>query len=256
MNCRLSQDLMDAYLDGELDLVRSMEIEQHLKECSACSQVFERRRSLITAVKTMPLSYHAPAGLEQEIRTVLHREAGAKLSAKRGSVERSWNLNAWFYGLVPAAALGLALLAVVPRLYGPSADDRLGEEVVAAHVRSLMANHLTDIQNSNHHVVKPWFNGRLDFSPPVQDLSDHGFPLAGGRLEYLNGRPTAAIVYYRAAHPINLFIWPGETSNEKVFTRQGYHIIQWSGGGMTYWAISDLNEHELKDFVELLRSHP
>jgi anti-sigma factor RsiW len=249
---------MDAYLDGELDLVRSLEFEQHLKECSVCPQAFERRRSLVTAMKTMPLSYHAPAGLEQEIRTAIRREAGAELSAKRTPIGRSWNWNAWFYGLVPIAALGLALLAVVPRFYGPSADDRLGAEVIAAHVRSLMANHLTDIRNSNHHVVKPWFNGRLDFSPPVQDLSDHGFPLAGGRLEYLNGRPTAAIVYYRAAHPINLFVWPaksGETSKEITFTQQGYHMIQWSGDGMTYWAISDLNERELKNFVELLRSH-
>jgi len=257
VSCNPTRDLMDAYLDGELDLVRSLEIEQHLKECTACSRSYEHRRSLITAVKTAPLTYHAPAGLEQEIKKVLHREADADPSAKSRAAERSWNWNAWFYGLAPAAVLGLALLVAVPRLYGPSTDDRLGQEVVAAHVRSLMADHLTDIRNSNHHVVKPWFNGRLDFSPPVRDFSDHGFPLTGGRLEYLSGHSAAAIVYYRAAHPINLFIWPsrsGETGKEKVFTRQGYHLIRWSEGGMTYWVISDLNEHDLKDFVELLSS--
>jgi len=248
---------MDAYLDGEVDLVRSLEIEQHLKECSACSHAFERRRSLITVLKTAPLTYQAPADLEREIRTAIHREAAMESSAKRRPAQRPWNWKAWFYGMAPAAALGLACVAIVPRLYGPSADDRLGQEVVAAHVRSLMADHLTDIRNSNHHVVKPWFNGRLDFSPPVLDLADHGFPLTGGRLEYLNGRPTAAIVYYRAAHPINLFVWhakSGETGKAKEFTRQGYHLIRWSEGGMTYWVISDLNEHELKDFAELLRS--
>jgi anti-sigma factor RsiW len=123
-------------------------------------------------------------------------------------------------------------------------------------VRSLITNHLIDIVTSNQHVVKPWFNGRIDFTPSVRDFSDQGYPLAGGRLDYLAGRTVAVLVYHRAAHPINLFIWPsqaGEELKEKTLSRQGYHLIRWSHGGMTYWVISDVNEKELKDFAELVQ---
>jgi len=256
VSCKLSQDLMDAYLDGEVDLVRSLEIEQHVKECSACAHAYERRRSFVTAIKTAPLAYQAPDGLAQDVREAIRRAAGAEtISETKPDRVRSWNWNSWLYGIGCAGALALVFLTTIPHLYGPSVDDRLGQEVVSAHVRSLMANHLTDVQTSNQHVVKPWFNGKLDFSPTVRDFSDRGFPLAGGRMDYLNNRSAAAIVYYRGAHPINLFIWPskpGETQKEKIFTRQGYHLIRWSEGGMTYWAISDVNAQELKDFVELI----
>jgi anti-sigma factor RsiW len=248
---------MDAYLDSEIDLVRSLEIEQHLKECSLCTQGYEQRRSFISAVKIAPLAYPLPIDLEQNVRAAIRRSAGEP-SVPNRKPERaaSWNPNSWFYGMLGAGALALVFLAAVPRLYGPSSDERLGQEIVEAHVRSLMANHLTDVQNSNQHVVKPWFNGRLDFSPTVQDFSDHGFPLVGGRLDYLSCRPAAAIVYYRAAHPINLFVWPakpGETLREKTSTRQGYHLIRWSEGGMIYWIISDVNEHDLKDLAGLIQ---
>jgi len=244
VSCKLNQDLMDAYLDGEMDLVRSLDIEQHLKECAVCSRAYEERRSLIGAIKTAPLSLTAPANLARDIKSALRVDVKplAPIFARL----------AWWP--MTAAVLAVSSFLVV-RIVGLPIDDRLSQEIVAAHVRSLMANHLTDVQTSNQHVVKPWFNGRLDFSPTVRDFSDRGFPLAGGRLDYVNGRPAAAIVYHRAAHPINLFIWPaatGETRSEKVFTRQGYHLIRWSEGGMTYWAVSDLNEHELKDFVDLI----
>jgi anti-sigma factor RsiW len=122
-------------------------------------------------------------------------------------------------------------------------------------VRSLQATHITDVPSSDRHTVKPWFAGKLDYSPPVKDLAADGFPLVGGRLDYLDGRPVAALVYHRGGHTINLFVWPspGETA-ERLSTARGFHTVRWTRGGMTYWAVSDLNENDLSRFVSLLNS--
>src|SRR5258708_565596 len=139
-------------------------------------------------------------------------------------------------------------------------NDRIGQEVVASHVRSLLADPLTDVASSDRHTVKPWFAGKLDFAPTVVDLSAAGFPLVGGRLDYLEHRPVAALVYSRRKHAINLFIWPSEhaTSGGKLqsATTQGYQIVHWKEAGTAYWAISDLNMSELRQFVQLIRDAP
>ena len=153
------------------------------------------------------------------------------------------------------ALAALIALRFVPSPQHPSPDQLLAQEVLASHVRSLMASHLTDVPSSDQHSVKPWFDGKLDFSPPVEDLSAQGFPLVGGRLDYLADRPVAALVYQRRKHFINLFIWPStERSAQEAVMRQGYNLIHWTHAGMTYWAASDLNYRELGEFVRLVQN--
>ncbi len=249
MDCQDARTLIDGYFDGELDVIRNLEIERHLKECALCSQRYKGHQALRNGIKAEGLYFKLPEDLERRIQLSLRK------AAKAEKVDRVLRWR-WLNLAAPIAAAAILVLALVPLLKAPSADDFLAREVLASHVRSLMANHLSDVASSDRHTVKPWFNGKLDFSPPVEDLSQQGFPLIGGRLDYLNNRPVAALIYHRQKHIINVFIWPAPESKDsgtKKETRQGYHLFHWTRSGMTCWAVSDLEESQLQEFVRLVQ---
>jgi mycothiol system anti-sigma-R factor len=255
VSCEDTKKLMDGYLDGELDLVRNLEIEGHLRECPSCSRVYESHQGLRAAIRTHAPYSKAPAELQKRIRSAI-RKASKTEPAPR-TLPR---LSAWSWAGAAAALAILVLLVwrVVPIVSRPSADELVAQEVLSSHIRSLMASHLTDVPSSDHHTVKPWFNGKLDFSPPVPELTNEGFALVGGRLDYLDGRPVAVLVYQRRKHFINLFVWPATRSRdvaEKTLVQQGYNLTHWTRSGMAYWAVSDLNKGELEQFVQLVRGY-
>ena len=246
MSCREAQELIHGYVDGELDLVRNLEMERHFRECAACASAHERLRSMRAAM-SVPY-FQAPPGLETRIRARVREASGVAQAA----APRRWFQWQWA-GM--AATLVIVALGTWRVASTNQHGDALAQEVLASHVRAMMASHLTDVPSSDRHTVKPWFSGKLDFSPAVGDFADRGFALVGGRLDYLDGRPVAALVYQRRKHVINLFVWPApEQPDSRVeeTERQGYHLLHWTKGHMKYWAVSDLNAAELRALVGLV----
>jgi anti-sigma factor RsiW len=244
MNCQQAKPLIDFYADGELDAARILELEKHFHDCPACALAWRNAQSLKKSLKQDALYFTAPAELRRAIKAELHSQVKPRANF--------WNWN-WLTATTTSfATVCLALLLTVT-LTRPSEQQQLAREIVSSHVRSLMADHALDVVSTDQHTVKPWFNGKLDFSPPVKDLAAQEFPLVGGRLDYIGGRSVAALVFHRAKHVINLFIWPANVTDSKpvsVTTIQGYNVIHWSNAGMTFWAVSDLNEKELMEFVQ------
>lgn len=249
MNCPDVQRLLHPYSDGELDLVRRLQIEGHLAECGGCADQEKHLRSLRAAISSPALAYQAPPSLRARVQ----------LAAPPASRRPRWQWAALAAGVLLLIGVSMAGGMFLSRAKA-SGDDRLAEWVVAGHVRSLQVNHLTDVPSSDQHTVKPWFRGKLDFSPQVRDLSARGYTLSGGRLDYLADRQVAALVYHRRQHVINLFTWPGAADGADIavrsLARQGFNIRRWQESGMTYWAISDLNDEELDEFVRLYQARP
>ena len=204
-------------------------------------------------VKQHMTRYKAPPGLERRIRHMIAQESrGATwLDRLRGKVESWWPVAASF-------ACGLLVAVSATTLLGTARnDDAFEQQLVSAHIRSLMPNHLMDVASTDQHTVKPWFAGKLDFSPPVVDLASEGFALVGGRLDYLQGRTVAVLVYQRRGHVINVFVLPASDDRAaapRSRLRQGYHIAQWQKSGMRAWAVSDLGAGELDQFAQLLKA--
>jgi len=249
VNCQEARRLIDAYVDGELDIVKSLELEAHLADCRQCAQAYSELRGLRSVVNDPALRFEPPAALRTRIRSAIRDEA----DGTRPSLRPSWR---WMFPAISFAMLVLLAWSVVVFLGRPSTRDLVAQEIVSSHVRSLMEKHLTDVPSSDQHTVKPWFDGRLDFSPPVKDLASAGFSLAGGRLDYIGNRPVAALIYQRRQHYINVFIWPSTGASDasgRALVRQGYNLIHWTNSGMNYWAVSDLNLAELQQFVQLLQ---
>jgi len=238
MNCEESQSQLHAYSDGELDLMKSLELEHHLRECAVCSQAHDDLKVLRKVLKSDSLRFRPNADFEARVKSALRREANGG---------RQWFSWTWLIPLFSAALLLIVFSGYL--LTRSSGDDLVAREIVSSHVRSLMTpNHTIDVPSEDPHTVKPWFDGKLDFSPPVRDFTAQGFALIGGRLDYIANRPVAALVYERRKHEINVFIWPAVGGDIKptAQVQQGYNVIHWTKAGMTYWAISDLNLAELQ----------
>jgi len=267
MNCEEAAKLMDGYLDRELDPITSQTIEQHLRECPKCDQAYKIHGSLIHAIGNATPYYKAPAELRERIQSSLRDEIAElptrdvardtqPLFSRRQPRPRailwetSWNWLALAAAIIFAAIIALTL---VPRLQRPGADQFLATQLIASHVRSLMANHLTDVASSDQHTVKPWLDAKLDFAPPVVDLAGEGFPLIGGRLDYLDNRPVAALVYQRRKHFINLFVWPEKTGAARptmAMSHEGYQLLHWADPDFNYWAVSDVSANDLQTFKQ------
>jgi len=256
LSCQKAQELIHGYVDGELDLVRSLEVEQHIHECEICARAYRSQTTLRSFVKNDSFYYPAPEKLKKRIQSSLRKEAKSEVT------QRAFG---WRWLTVGASLAFMLLVGVVawrlaPRSIRPSGDELLAQEVVSDHVRSLqMPGHLTDVLSSDQHTVKPWFDGKVNFAPPVKDFASQDFRLYGGRLEYLNNRTVATLIYQRRLHYINLYIWPSEqagSTDENAIQRQGYNMIHWTGSGMNFWAISDLNSVELHEFARLVQQGP
>ena len=245
MTCDEAEILLHALIDGELDAGHAREVEAHIASCPRCAAQFEAYREMSKAVAGAGLRYAAPPPLRRRIEASLPQ---AQMPSRRAV------LRGFAMGSAASAIAATGLVAIILRN-----DDaqRIESEIVSAHLRSLQAGHLTDVLSTDQHTVKPWFNGKLDVSPPVVDLTAQGFMLIGGRLDYVDARAIAAIVYRRRAHVINLFVSQTastERQSAKMETIQGFNIRRWSDRGLNYWAVSDLAKDELAEFGDKFES--
>lgn len=250
-------ELLPGYLDQELSLSEALAFERHLEDCEECRQVYAQHRAASAQLKQAELRVEVPLALRQRIEAALPREPVPRETL--GERFKRWNAG-WSRTWMPlgATAVSVAVLGASMSLYlmAPSPEQRLTQELVDDHIRSLQSDHLMDVISTDKHTVKPWFNGHLDFAPPVIDLAQQGYPLVGGRLDFLSGRAVAVMVYRYKLHPINLYVWPGSDTGAqaRVFERRGYHLAHWSAAGMNYWAITDAGADELGGFITDLRA--
>lgn len=246
MKCTEVTPMLDALLDNELDMVNRHSIEKHIQTCPVCLGEWKKLTTLQQKIRQQTEYYKAPVQLFDTLSSI-----EKALPVPTPLFRRRW--------LSPALAASITLLISIGLLQldrQSQQQDYLRSEIITGHVRSLMAEHLTDVASSDRHTVKPWFNSRVDFSPTVYDFTTDGFPLVGGRLDYLQNRNVVALVYRRRQHIINLYTWPEQKSRDtviKIYKQQGYRILSWQEQGMSYWAISDLNMHDMKTFARLIQ---
>ena len=247
MTCDEAEILLHALLDGELDAGHAREVEAHIAGCPACTAQLEAYRDMSKVIAAADLRYTAPAALRQRIEAALPQ---AQVLTLTPAPSRRSVLRGFAMGSAMSAIAATGLVAIVLR---KDDEQRIESEIVSAHLRSLQAGHLTDVISTDQHTVKPWFNGKLDFSPEVKDFAAQGFPLIGGRLDYLMDRRVAALVYGRRQHVINVFTWPAGPASisQNQFSRNGYHAVHWSHGSMTFWAVSDVALSDLTQFKDL-----
>jgi anti-sigma factor RsiW len=251
MECSDARRRIALQIDGELDAPGEAALAAHLAGCVACAHHLAEQQSWHDAIKRRAPRYAAPAVARTRLADALREAELPATSAPRRRIA-SWRPLAMAASVVLAVALSSSLTAYLTR---PGDDDLLVQELVSDHIRSLMAEHLTDVASSDQHTVKPWFHGRLDLAPPVDDLAADGYPLVGGRIDYVEQRPVAALVYRHAQHPINVFVLPNggapPGAPSETVSQRGFNVLHWTRGGLSFWAVSDLNLGELRDFQRL-----
>jgi anti-sigma factor RsiW len=258
--CENNELLLHAYSDGELDLVRSLEIEEHVKTCASCARELREQQALAKGIRAANLYHRAPESLRARI--IASSNAAHSGESGRGSIAtlpvRSERRRPAFEWLAVAAAILIAVvlgIRTIPGALNARQGDLVADELVASHIRSLQPGHLMDVLSTDQHTVKPWFDGKLDFAPPVRDLADQGYPLIGGRLDYVGDRNVAALVYQLRKHYINVFVWPDngqQTKAPEAVSRQGYNVVCRSSGGMQLCGVSDVSPDDLRQFMEML----
>lgn len=247
--CAQWELMLHGFIDGELDASHSLQFEQHLASCSHCSNQLEGFQALRKTVAQTGVRWRTPEHVRAQVLAAIAREAAAQsrspVAGANGQMFKVFDrVKQWLF--VPSlAALAASLFIVMSPMQNRAS---IQEEVVASHVRSLLVDHLTDVATSDRHTVKPWFNGKIDFSPPVVDLAPQGFPLVGGRVDYIGGRVVAALVYRRQGHFINVFVWPAPAATATTATRDGYNMANWTKDGLNFWAVSDVNADDIAKF--------
>jgi anti-sigma factor RsiW len=254
MDCARLRSLLDEYLDRELEPGASMSIAEHLRACDDCSRAVAARSALGTAIKKEAAYYRAPPALANRIRAQVVQTT-TRTAAK--PTTRRFNPLEWRRWLPLGAAVAATVVATsfaTLQLAGMDRDETVVAQLISGHSRSIVTGHEIDVASSDQHTVKPWLSSKLDFSPGVTDLAAAGFPLQGGRLDYMNDRPVAVLVYGHRQHVIDLFIWPEDTAADKApsrsFSKRGMNVLHWTASGMTYWAVSDVGKTDLQEFAD------
>ncbi len=254
--CSDRESMLQALLDGELDAANTVAIETHLKTCVGCAAHLRTLQALHERLASAELNEPAPAGLRARVEAALAAEG-------RRATPVPEHRRPWWGGLAAAWSAAGAMTALAAGLLFvqlSAAPAMLEAQLVASHVRSLQASHLIDVATSDRHVVRPWFNGRIDYALPVPELAPEGFPLAGGRLDYADGRTVAAVVYRRRAHVINLFVMPARDEGWRLpwsheAPTPGYAVEHWRADGLDYWAVSDVEGGDLAAFRKAFQAH-
>jgi anti-sigma factor RsiW len=262
VRCADARERLDALADGELPPRDAEALGAHLAACAECSAELEATLDGVREIRERLAPYRASDVLRGRVRAALRAElaaesAGAPKTVRRAAPRRlAWPWRRLAAAVVLLATGGVATLAT-QRVAARRADDAVAREVEASHVRSLMLAHLLDVPSTDQHTVKPWFAGKVDFSPPVVRLDASGVVLLGGRVDYVRGRPAAVIVYRLRQHVINLYVWPAPDDADADPAESevaGYHLVRWRAGGLEQWAVSDLNPTELRAVATAIRS--